>query len=197
MMKRVPILSTLLVALAIATMIGLGVWQLSRAHWKEGLLDTYRAAQGKPAVSFPNVPPKGVLPYYRHATGNCLQVVGWRSIAGENRQGEPGYIRLADCRTGAEGPGMVVVAGWSKNPNAASSWKGGAVSGVIGPDQRNLLRLVSSEGLGGLEPSAPPSLDSIPNNHRAYAVQWFLFAGIALVIYFIALRRRFSGPPQP
>ena len=91
---------------------------------------------------------------------------------------------------------MVVVAGWSKDPNAPSTWKGGPVTGVIGPDQRNLLRLVSSEGLGGLEPSAPPSLDSIPNNHRAYAVQWFLFAGIALVIYFIALRRRFPGAPK-
>jgi len=30
----------------------------------------------------------------------------------------------------------------------------------------------------------------IPNNHLAYAVQWFLFAGIAGVIYALALKRR-------
>ena len=195
MMRRVPILATVLVALAVATMIALGFWQISRAHWKEGLLATYAAAQGKPAIAFPTAPIAGPLPYYRRASGNCLQVLGWRAVAGESAGGEPGYARLADCRTGAEGPGMVVVAGWSKNPNAASSWTGGMVTGVIGPDQRHRLRLVSSTGLGGLEASAPPSLDSIPNNHRAYAIQWFLFAGVALVIYFLALRKRFSGPP--
>jgi cytochrome oxidase assembly protein ShyY1 len=30
----------------------------------------------------------------------------------------------------------------------------------------------------------------MPNNHLAYAVQWFLFAAIALIIYIIAVRRR-------
>lgn len=38
--------------------------------------------------------------------------------------------------------------------------------------------------------SAPPSPDTIPNNHLSYAVQWFLFAGIAAVIYALALRQR-------
>jgi surfeit locus 1 family protein len=38
--------------------------------------------------------------------------------------------------------------------------------------------------------SAPPSPDNIPNNHLSYAVQWFLFAGIAGVIYALALRQR-------
>ncbi len=30
----------------------------------------------------------------------------------------------------------------------------------------------------------------MPNNHLAYAVQWFLFAAIAGAIYVLALRRR-------
>jgi surfeit locus 1 family protein len=38
--------------------------------------------------------------------------------------------------------------------------------------------------------SAPPSPATIPNNHLNYAVQWFLFAGIAALIYFLALRQR-------
>jgi surfeit locus 1 family protein len=31
---------------------------------------------------------------------------------------------------------------------------------------------------------------NIPNNSFAYAIQWFLFAATALVIYALALRRR-------
>ncbi|QNN65033.1 SURF1 family protein [Sphingomonas rhizophila] len=195
MIRRLPLLPTVLVAAAVATMIGLGIWQLQRAAWKEGLLATYRTAQGQPGIAFPTFPTKNEPPYFRKATGHCLDIVGWRSVAGQNLKGESGYARIADCRTGAEGPGMVVVAGWSKDPNAASSWKGGIVEGVIGPDQLNRLRLVSTTGLGGLEASAPPSLESIPNNHRAYAVQWFLFAAIALVIYVLALRKQWAKEP--
>ena len=51
-------------------------------------------------------------------------------------------------------------------------------------------RLVAATAPPGLAPSAPPSIDQIPNNHRAYAVQWFLFALIALVIYWLAVRKR-------
>jgi cytochrome oxidase assembly protein ShyY1 len=37
----------------------------------------------------------------------------------------------------------------------------------------------------------------IPNNHLAYAVQWFVFAGVAAAIYAILLWRRRSAPPAP
>jgi cytochrome oxidase assembly protein ShyY1 len=50
--------------------------------------------------------------------------------------------------------------------------------------------------LAGLEPSAPPSVESIPNNHRAYAVQWFLFAAIAVLVYGLALRGRLAAKPK-
>ena len=55
------------------------------------------------------------------------------------------------------------------------------------------MRLVAATAPPGLEPSAPPSIDQIPNNHRAYAVQWFLFALIAGVIYVLAVRKRLQG----
>jgi cytochrome oxidase assembly protein ShyY1 len=44
-----------------------------------------------------------------------------------------------------------------------------------------------------LEPSAPPSIEQIPNNHRSYAIQWFLFALIAVVIYLLALRGKLQA----
>jgi cytochrome oxidase assembly protein ShyY1 len=190
MSRRVPVVASLLVALAVATMIALGVWQISRAHWKDLLLRQYSTAPKLPPIAFPTAPMKGELPLYRWATGFCLKPVGQRAIAGENRQGEPGYVHIVQCATGAEGPGMAVEIGWSKDPNAKWQWPGGPVTGMIAPDRLQGIRLVAASAPPGLQPSAMPSLAEIPNNHRFYAIQWFLFAGIALAIYILALRKR-------
>lgn len=190
MIRKLPLIPTILVGLAVAVMIGLGFWQLERRQEKEALLATYRAAEGKPPMGWPAIPLKEPLPLFRHATGNCLQVVGFRTTAGQNLQGEPGYLVIADCRTGAEGPGLSVELGWSKDPNAGRGFQGGLVSGLIAPDRLSRMRLVAASPGPGLVASAPPSPATIPNNHLSYAVQWFLFAGIAVVIYLLALRQR-------
>ena len=193
MIRRLPVIPTIVVAAAVALMIGLGIWQLQRARWKEGLLARYAEAEKLPPIAFPIAPIRDTqLPLFRHATGVCLAVAGKRAVAGENRAGEPGYVQIVDCVTGAEGPGMSVELGWSKDPNAKFTWPGGPVSGVIAPDRRNRMRLVAASAPPGLQPSAEPSLAGIPNNHRSYALQWFAFAGIALVIYALAVRKRLS-----
>ena len=193
MSRRIPIIPTIIVALAVATMIGLGFWQIRRAHEKEALLASYAAAKDMDEIGFPTMPLAGDPPLFQRATGRCLQVTGWRQVAGENRRGQIGYAFLADCSTGAEGPGMVVDAGWSANPQAKPTWTGGEVAGTIAPDKQSRMRLVSAAGLGGLEASAPPSPAMIPNNHRSYAFQWFAFAAVALVIYVLALAKRNKG----
>ena len=191
MMKRLPIIPTIIVVAAVALMIGLGIWQLRRAEWKERLLTQYAEAEKLPPIAFPTGPLRAnQLPLFRHATGVCLRIAGKRAMAGENRAGEPGYVQVVDCVTGAEGPGMSVELGWSKDPNAKFSWPGGPVSGVIAPDRRSRIRLVAASAPPGLQPSAEPSLASIPNNHRSYALQWFAFAATALVIYGLALRKK-------
>ena len=191
MIKRLPIIPTIIVAAAVALMIGLGIWQLRRAEWKEGLLTQYAEAEKLPPIAFPTGPLRDAqLPLFRHATGVCLRIAGKRAVAGENRAGEPGYVQVVDCVTGAEGPGMSVELGWSKDPNAKFSWPGGPVSGVIAPDRRSRMRLVAASAPPGLQPSAEPSLATIPNNHRSYALQWFAFAATALVIYGLALRKK-------
>ena len=196
MIRRLPVIPTILVLAAVATMIGLGIWQLQRARWKDGLIARYAQAETLPPIEFPTAPISDVqLPLYRHATGMCLRPVGDRATAGENRGGEPGYVHIVDCTTGAEGPGMSVELGWSKNPNAKFSWNGGLVSGIIAPDRKSRLRLVAASAPAGLEPSAPPSLSAIPNNHRSYALQWFAFALTALVIYGLAVRKRLVADP--
>jgi cytochrome oxidase assembly protein ShyY1 len=171
-------------------MIGLGIWQLERRQQKLALLESYKAASDLSPIGWPSLPPKEPLPLFRSATGNCLQVVGFRTAAGQNANGEPGFLVIADCRTGAEGPGMSVELGWSKDPNAGKAWRGGLVSGTIAPDSRSRMRLVAASPGPGLMASALPSPETIPNNHLSYAVQWFLFAGIAVLIYLLALRQR-------
>ena len=198
MIRRLPILPTIIVVAAVAMMIGLGVWQIRRAHWKEGLLARYARAEQLPPITWPTAPlGDDQLPLFRHATGVCLKPLSQRSVAGENRGGEPGYVHILDCSTGAEGPGMAVEVGWSKDPNAKVNWSGGLVSGIIAPDRHARMRLVAASAPPGLEPSAAPSVSGIPNNHRMYAAQWFAFALIALVIYGLAVRKRLKqGMPR-
>jgi len=190
MNRRIPIVPTAIVLLAVATMIGLGFWQLERLREKQALLASYAAAAGKPPISWPVMPVTEPLPLFRSATGNCLAVTGFRTAPGQNRGGEPGFLVIADCSTGAEGPGMAVELGWSKDPNAGRGYRGGLVSGTIAPDRVSRMRLVAGTPGPGLAAGAPPSTDTIPNNHFSYAIQWFLFAGIALLIYALALRGR-------
>lgn len=188
---KLPLVPTILVAAAVATMVGLGIWQIQRAEWKQSLLTRFESAAALPEMAWPTVPPEGDALYYRRASGFCVQPVAWRAVAGQNRAGEAGWSHIAECRTGgAEGPGMQVDMGWSNSSDAPRGWRGGKVSGMIAPDKDHRIRLVSDQAAPGLAPSARPSPASVPNNHMFYAFQWFFFAIAALVIYWLALRKR-------
>ena len=189
-MKRLPVFAIAIVMAACATMVALGVWQLQRASWKNGLLDEYRAAAALPEMAYPSVPDPQSLPLFRRANGFCHNVKGWQSVSGRNKAGQSGWAHLAVCGSGAEGPGMLVDVGWSRKPENPV-WAGGFVSGLIVPDTKSLIRLVSDAPLApGLEATAPMSPEDVPNNHLGYAIQWFLFAGVAALIFGIAAWRR-------
>lgn len=206
-MKRLPLIPTLVVALAIAAMIGLGLWQLQRARWKEGLIARYAAAEGLPPVAWPVFSPAPDALLFRRSSVMCLEPVSWSVAGGQDRAGNSGWRHIVECRTGAEGPGAAIDIGWSKDFGLKPRWRGGLVEGVLTsrPDHRSLiatlmgapkppgLLLVANQAAPGLRPSARPSAADIPNNHRAYAVQWFLFAGVAGLIYLLALRKRLKG----
>lgn len=189
-MKRLPLISTLVVVLAVATMIGLGIWQLQRREWKEGLIARYRAAASLPPVSWPDTLSESESLLYRQANGVCAAITGWGASAGRNRENEPGWSHIASCRT-PRGGIMQVDVGWSKNA-AAPQWPGGPVSGLVAPDSRHHIRLVATAPAPGLIPSAAPDPADTPNNHLFYAIQWFFFAGAAALIYGLALKKRNS-----
>jgi surfeit locus 1 family protein len=196
----VPVtVASILVAIAVAAMIGLGVWQLQRRTEKLALLDILAANPSKPPIAFPD-PPVGDDLLFRRASAMCLKPA---SFALEGA-GKAGFRVIARCATGVEGPGFAVQLGTTRDPDFKSNWTGGTVSGLIGhaPSDEPLiaglfrksapreLLLVADAPAPGLAANEMPGIDSIPNNHLAYAVQWFLFAGIAVVIYLLALRRR-------
>lgn len=205
-MKRIPILSTAIVAIAVAAMIALGCWQLfDRLPKKETFLAQLAANPQKPPVAFPSIPTDKSL-LFRRTSAFCLQPTGWQ-VEGAGRYG---WRYIAQCRTGAEGPGFAVEIGVSPDPKARPGWRGGEVTGTIAlaPAHRSLigglfdrtpdtLMIVADTppvGTGpGFMPARRPSLESIANNHLAYGVQWFVFAAVALGIYILALRRRWRG----
>jgi cytochrome oxidase assembly protein ShyY1 len=206
-MKRLPLIPTLLVLFAAGLMIRLGIWQLHRAHEKDSLIARFEQNSKLPPMALPSVAAVDEKLLYRRARAFCLQVVRWRVAGGETEAGKGGTRFLAECKTGAEGPGFVADMGVSQQPRFQPSWRGGEVSGTLAaaPSEAGLWErltrrappprpmLVSFTPAPGLEPSRQPSRMSIPNNSFAYAIQWFFFAATALVIYALALRRRRRG----
>jgi surfeit locus 1 family protein len=202
--SRLPVIPSLIVALAVAAMLALGVWQLDRRNEKAALIARYTANLGLPPMAYAELAPVPAESMFRKARVTCLRVVGWRIEGGRTAAGISGYRRIAECVTGAEGPGALVDMGVTMDASRTPLWSGGAVDGVITTEPQHTsfvgrlfvraapLRpmLVADRPAPGLSASAPPNPADVPNNHLAYAVQWFVFAGIAVLIYALALRRR-------
>ena len=188
MIRRLPLVPTLIVLLAVALMIGLGFWQIARLHQKEALLARYGAAIHTPdPVPWPTDRLGAQRALYRRSALVCTRVTGITATSGRNAAGTPGWAHVAICAR--SGGTTRVVLGWSNGPEAVP-WSGGPAKGVIAPGDANGPRLVADPPLAGLAANARPDPRDIPNNHFSYAVQWFLFAATALVIYGIAVTKR-------
>jgi surfeit locus 1 family protein len=179
---KLPIIPTLVVLAAVAVMVRLGFWQLDRLEEKEALLARYEAAADDTRIlsAFPSEPLDNL---YRRTPFTCSEVTSWRAVAGRSNSDASGFAHVAQCPEGN------VVIGWSQTPQEPE-WQGGEVTGTIGPSVESGWRVIADPPLAGLEPNAALDPNDIPNNHLAYAVQWFFFALTALVIYALALRRR-------
>jgi surfeit locus 1 family protein len=184
MSRRVPIIPTIFVLAAVATMIGLGIWQLGRKAEKEALLARYEAAaDAGDVVAFPLIG-EGEDVLFRRSQVACAEVTGIDAVSGTSASGQKGWVQRATCKVSADAA-VPVDLGYSRGI-AKPDFAGGTVTGIIAPGPR----LVADPPLAGLQPMAKPDPGDLPNNHLAYAGQWFFFALTALVIYVLALRRK-------
>ena len=195
---RLPLVPTILVSLAVAAMIGLGLWQLlDRLPQKEAFLAQLQTNPAKPVIPFPQDSDDSLL--FRRTTGTCIRPLTQRLTGA----GAAGYRVIADCVAGGGAARMPVQLGTTRNPNFVSAWRGGPVTGYIShaPSSQSLigtlfhhqskpLMLIADMPPEGLTRNGAPDFNSVPNNHLAYAVQWFFFAAIAAVIYLLAGGRR-------
>jgi surfeit locus 1 family protein len=183
--RRVPIFSTIIVLAAVATMIGLGVWQLGRKAEKEALIARFEAAAKTQAeVPFP-LEDNAEASWFRRSRITCGRVLDITTVSGTAGSGQKGLAVRATCTAGADGVPVIIDIGFTREM-VTPQWAGGEVTGVIAPGPR----LVADPPVAGLQPLAKPDPGDLPNNHLAYAGQWFFFALTALVIYVLALRRR-------
>lgn len=202
-MSRVPRFASLVVAAAVLAMIALGVWQLRRADEKDRLLAVYSRAEGRPVLDLDpwierEMPPASD---FRRVIVSCAPGPhAPRLRGGRSAEGQGGYHYFLPCRPGAAGWAgrLEINAGWSALPERGLSLAlPSPVAGRLGTVRpEGPILLTSATAIGPLSRSAAPSIETIPNNHLAYAFQWFFFAGVALVIYLLALRRRLSAARQ-
>lgn len=194
---RVPVIPTVIVVAAAAVMVALGVWQLGRAEEKEALIAQYEANQQLPALRAFEAFPSSSDGSLGHIDENLFRTVevacempgGWKGIAGRNAVDQAGYVHMFVCESSGSGEtSLYATIGWSRSPQQPE-WAGGTVSGILSTAGDD-YEVVASEPQAGLEPLAKPDPSDLPNNHLAYAGQWFFFALTALVIYWLALRRR-------
>jgi len=206
--KKIPIIPTLIVALAALAMVRLGFWQIDRLHQKQALLASFAANETKAPVALPALLPLKDQDLFRRASANCLPVqpAKWLQRGGRLPGGRPGWRMIAFCATGAEGPGFAADIGIPAS-DVPPAWNGGVVRGrvitlpnatplfarMLGKVPPDMPMIVAETPAPGLVRSPDPSPADVPNNHLAYAVQWFLFAGVGIIIYGVALWRR-SAP---
>lgn len=182
---RIPIIPTIIVLAAAATMVALGVWQLGRADEKAAMIARYdESLQSTDPVPFPFAGDDEAV-WFRNSSVDCAKVRSSGPVSGSSAAGAKGWVMRATCEDPASDQPVTVDLGFSR-PLPDVVWQGGPVTGAIAPGPR----LVAEPALAGLEPQARPNPDDLPNNHLAYAGQWFFFALTALVIYFLVLRSR-------
>ncbi len=200
-MRRPPILPTIVVLLAVAAMIALGLWQLQRRTEKAALIAHAAANLHRAPVPLPLHVTDDLL--FARVTATCATPGAWTLAAGRSVDDAPGYRHILTCRD-PRGRAFRIDMGVAADPAVRPVWRGGAITGTLtqAPGGPTLLdqmtgRATSPEPMivadvpaPGLSASRRPDPANLPDNHMAYAIQWFAFAFAAVVIYLLALRRR-------
>lgn len=204
--KRIPVLPTLMTAIMLVVLVSLGAWQLQRRAWKADLIAQLEAAQDAPMLEPADflaamVGTRSVQ--YRRAELPCSPgtVLPYDLKGGGSAGGVTGYLVLVSCRPNRKAPDIVAVAGWTRRPDAArvpivvdTVFTGLVIEKPYGDAPgRPQFMLIPDTAVPPLEPSRLPTPQDLPDNHLSYAGQWFGLAVVLAVIYGLWLRRRFAA----
>jgi surfeit locus 1 family protein len=222
MRRAIPFIMFVLMEL---TLISLGVWQLQRKEWKEALLAQRRISAIAPPLNLTTSHILDEKNAYRLVSFEC-QYDAFTSIveSGFDEASNIADRKYILCNF-KDAPSVVVRSKWAKNASEklVQQPKVAFVAGPLLMSQIVKGRLLpwpsqsfydawigpgyDRQGYWNKNHKAPvasyfvQSGDTVPpppaNNHFAYAMQWFIFAGVLLVIFTIWARRQRLAPPGP
>ncbi len=201
MTTKFPILPTIVVLLAVAAMVALGVWQLQRRTEKAALIAHATANLNRAPMPLPARATDDLL--FARVSATCATPGDWTMTGGRSADDQPGYRHIVTCRS-PDGRSFRLDMGVAVDPKVRPRWAGGNVTGTLsqmpgGPTLLDRMTgrsapaeplIVSDTPAPGLSPSRRPDPANLPDHHLAYAIQWFAFALAAGIIYLLALRRR-------
>jgi len=208
--RRIPIIPTVITAIGILILCGLGRWQLERREWKRDLIASLEAASQLPPVSpaeFRAAMAGEMSVQYRRAEISCHagEKRPYDLRPGSSAGGTSGFFVLVSCRPNALPPDLVAVAGWTRRADAKDmvltldhELAGVVIQNPYGnaPDRPRFM-LIPDAAIAPLERPRQPDPADLPDNHLAYAGQWFGLAIALAAIYGLWLRRRsMVAPPR-
>lgn len=218
-MKRgFPIFSTALVLCAVCVLLGLGVWQVQRAAWKQGILASYEARRAEPILTTLPDSKDGSEIAYRSAeiSGTYLNSASVK-IRPRVQGTQMGFDRVTPFRE-STGKIILVLTGFEADATDDKATKAdmpGSIKGILRPfhphgfmqPENNPAKdewvwvdaaaIAKQAGLPEPYPlllvkNATSFLVELPNNHMAYAFTWFSLALALAVIYGVAVRKTFQ-----
>lgn len=224
MIRRFPFGLTAAVAIAFAILVGLGVWQIKRLAWKEGLLAHIAAL--KTAAPVPIGPvltrlQNGEDVEWTRVSASCAPApagpsplryalregkIVWRAETFCILLHEPtysgvvvdrGYVEATAGQTqaaSADLPAPVSVVGVLRQVPIQPTKGGDFAVGAKGPAPIVLVAEHEDPAPPGVTASALPA--KISNNHLSYALTWFGLAATLLAVYAAMLFRRLRPSPQ-
>ncbi|MFA5530423.1 MAG: SURF1 family protein [Thiohalomonadaceae bacterium] len=187
--------------------VALGVWQLARAEAQDARLASARAALAAPLLDLQREQVTARHAYRRaHGEGEFMPVQYF--LQGRSDMGRSGYGAVAVLHTG--GRHILVERGFTPVAEGAAPAGRVRVEGVLVPVYRPPLRMGEPSGFVRpfLDPRAlarelnielaplvlhakPPPLPPLKSAmHVGYAVQWFVFALVAIVAALALFRNR-------
>jgi cytochrome oxidase assembly protein ShyY1 len=203
--RKLPVLPTLITIIGVLILCGLGRWQLERREWKHRLIERLAAAPNLPPVSpgeFERAMAGDVSLQYRRAEIGCHAgpKLPYDLRPGASAGGTSGYFVVVSCRPNNRPPDIVAVAGWTRRADAKDVVINldHELSGIIierpygDAPGRPRFMLIPDAPIPPLGKPRQPSAEDLPDNHLAYAGQWFGLAIALSAIYGLWLRKRMA-----